>query len=76
MFMQSNTSSSSGRGRIGNYVTVARQPTALQMKGELLFVPYKLITVLSCVRKMKIQIKLCGYCAGIAGMKKDHEESS
>jgi hypothetical protein len=57
MFININTSSSTGRRQKGNYVTVARQPTALQMKGTLLLVLYKLIMALPCVRQ-KLKYKL------------------
>ena len=56
MSINSNTSSSTGRRQKGNYVTVARQLTALQMKGTLLLVLYKLIIALSRAEKLKYKL--------------------
>jgi hypothetical protein len=77
MFTNSNTPSSTGRRRKGNYVTVARQHTALQIKGTFLLVLYKLITALSCAEKLKYKLN-CTVTVRIwkEGRKKDQEGSS
>jgi hypothetical protein len=56
MSIQSKTSASQYR-----HATVARKPTALQRKTEPHRFLYKLITTLSCVGKIKRQIKFYGY---------------
>jgi len=74
MFTKSNTSSSTGRRQKGNYITVAKQLTALQMEGTLPSCPLQTYYRLVLRRKIKNQIKLYGYCAG--GYRREEERKT